>query len=214
MRRPRRSRRQPEPDARAEPGERLGHRAAARDVARERVDDRERRRRRRLGDDEERPERELVRRGEQQRVGRGERREARRGAGSARAGRRGGRRPPRRACSPGPTPRAAGRSRLARARSRRCSAAAARPSSAPCARRQRARTSRPASPRRPGVSEHLGVLRRAGLVRAQRDGRRVLYSRIAAGEQMLRAQGGAAWPRVAGPPSGVADPNTMAAWPM
>jgi DNA-binding transcriptional ArsR family regulator len=40
-----------------------------------------------------------------------------------------------------------------------------------------------------GVSEHLGVLRRAGLVRAQRDGRRVLYSRTAAGEQMLRAPG-------------------------
>jgi DNA-binding transcriptional ArsR family regulator len=42
------------------------------------------------------------------------------------------------------------------------------------------------------VSEHLGVLRRAGLVRAQRDGRRVLYSRTAAGEQVLRAQGAAA----------------------
>jgi DNA-binding transcriptional ArsR family regulator len=38
-----------------------------------------------------------------------------------------------------------------------------------------------------GVSEHLGVLRRAGLVSAQRDGRRVLYVRTAAGEQMLRA---------------------------
>jgi DNA-binding transcriptional ArsR family regulator len=33
-----------------------------------------------------------------------------------------------------------------------------------------------------GVSEHLGVLRRAGLVRARRDGRAVLYSRTAAGE--------------------------------
>jgi DNA-binding transcriptional ArsR family regulator len=39
------------------------------------------------------------------------------------------------------------------------------------------------------VSEHLGVLRRAGLVRAQRDGRRVLYVRTAAGEQVLRARG-------------------------
>ena len=38
-----------------------------------------------------------------------------------------------------------------------------------------------------GVSEHLGVLRRAGLVSAQRDGRRVLYVRTAAGEQVLRA---------------------------
>ena len=42
-----------------------------------------------------------------------------------------------------------------------------------------------------GVSEHLGVLRRAGLVRAQRDGRRVLYARTAAGEQMLRSPGAA-----------------------
>ena len=33
-----------------------------------------------------------------------------------------------------------------------------------------------------GVSEHLGVLRRAGLVRARRDGRSVLYSRTAAGD--------------------------------
>ena len=39
-----------------------------------------------------------------------------------------------------------------------------------------------------GVSEHLGVLRRAGLVRARRDGRAVLYSRTAAGEQVLRAR--------------------------
>src|SRR3954454_22577393 len=36
-----------------------------------------------------------------------------------------------------------------------------------------------------GVSEHLGVLRRAGLVSAQRDGRRVLYVRTAAGAQVL-----------------------------
>jgi DNA-binding transcriptional ArsR family regulator len=33
-----------------------------------------------------------------------------------------------------------------------------------------------------GVSEHLGVLRRAGLVRARREGRAVLYSRTAAGD--------------------------------
>ena len=33
-----------------------------------------------------------------------------------------------------------------------------------------------------GVSEHLGVLRRAGLVRARRDGRSVLYSRTATGD--------------------------------
>jgi DNA-binding transcriptional ArsR family regulator len=38
-----------------------------------------------------------------------------------------------------------------------------------------------------GVSEHLGVLRRAGLVTAQRDGRRVLYRRTAAGEALVRA---------------------------
>jgi DNA-binding transcriptional ArsR family regulator len=41
-----------------------------------------------------------------------------------------------------------------------------------------------------GVSEHLGVLRRAGLVTAQRDGRRVLYRRTAAGEALLRAPAG------------------------
>ena len=40
-----------------------------------------------------------------------------------------------------------------------------------------------------GVSEHLAVLRRAGLVTAQRDGRRVLYRRTAAGEALLRAPG-------------------------
>ena len=33
-----------------------------------------------------------------------------------------------------------------------------------------------------GVSEHLGVLRRAGLVRARREGRTVLYSRTATGD--------------------------------
>jgi DNA-binding transcriptional ArsR family regulator len=42
-----------------------------------------------------------------------------------------------------------------------------------------------------GVSEHLGVLRRAGLVRPQRDGRRVLYARTAAGEGVMRAPGAA-----------------------
>jgi DNA-binding transcriptional ArsR family regulator len=42
-----------------------------------------------------------------------------------------------------------------------------------------------------GVSEHLGVLRRAGLVASQRDGRRVLYARTAAGEQILRVKGAA-----------------------
>jgi DNA-binding transcriptional ArsR family regulator len=35
-----------------------------------------------------------------------------------------------------------------------------------------------------GVSEHLGVLRRAGLVRARREGRSVLYSRTAAGDAL------------------------------
>jgi DNA-binding transcriptional ArsR family regulator len=37
-----------------------------------------------------------------------------------------------------------------------------------------------------GVNEHLGVLRRAGLVRAARDGRRVLYERTALAEALLR----------------------------
>ncbi len=35
-----------------------------------------------------------------------------------------------------------------------------------------------------GVSEHLGVLRRAGLVRARREGRSVLYSRTATGDAL------------------------------
>lgn len=38
-----------------------------------------------------------------------------------------------------------------------------------------------------GVSAHLGVLRRAGLVVGRRDGRQVLYGRTGAGEQLLRA---------------------------
>ena len=38
-----------------------------------------------------------------------------------------------------------------------------------------------------GVSEHLSVLRRAGLVRSRRDGRAVLYTRTAAGDGLLRA---------------------------
>jgi DNA-binding transcriptional ArsR family regulator len=39
------------------------------------------------------------------------------------------------------------------------------------------------------VSEHLAVLRRAGLVRARRAGREVLYLRTAAGDGLLRAPG-------------------------
>jgi DNA-binding transcriptional ArsR family regulator len=38
-----------------------------------------------------------------------------------------------------------------------------------------------------GVSEHLAVLREAGLLTADRDGRHVLYRRTAAGETLLRA---------------------------
>jgi len=37
---------------------------------------------------------------------------------------------------------------------------------------------------RAGVSEHLGVLRRAGLVRSRREGRSVLYSRTAVGDAL------------------------------
>ncbi|WCB92871.1 hypothetical protein DSM104299_01571 [Baekduia alba] len=38
-----------------------------------------------------------------------------------------------------------------------------------------------------GVSGHLGVLRRAGLVIGRRDGRQVLYGRTGAGDRLLRA---------------------------
>jgi DNA-binding transcriptional ArsR family regulator len=38
-----------------------------------------------------------------------------------------------------------------------------------------------------GVSEHLGVLRRAGLVTAARDGRAVRYVRTEAGDALMRA---------------------------
>jgi DNA-binding transcriptional ArsR family regulator len=38
-----------------------------------------------------------------------------------------------------------------------------------------------------GVSEHLAVLRRAGLVRGRRQGREVLYARTGAGDALLRA---------------------------
>ena len=37
------------------------------------------------------------------------------------------------------------------------------------------------------VSEHLGILRRAGLVRGRRAAREVLYARTAAGDALLRA---------------------------
>ena len=37
-----------------------------------------------------------------------------------------------------------------------------------------------------GVSQHLGVLRRAGLARSSRDGRRVVYERTPAGDALLR----------------------------
>ena len=37
-----------------------------------------------------------------------------------------------------------------------------------------------------GVSEHLAVLRRAGLVRSRRQGREVLYGRTAAGDALVR----------------------------
>ena len=40
-----------------------------------------------------------------------------------------------------------------------------------------------------GVSEHLGVLRRAGLVSAAREGRSVLYVRTEAGDALVRAAG-------------------------
>jgi len=40
-----------------------------------------------------------------------------------------------------------------------------------------------------GVSAHLGVLRRAGLVAGRREGRHVLYGRTRAGDALLRAAG-------------------------
>jgi DNA-binding transcriptional ArsR family regulator len=40
-----------------------------------------------------------------------------------------------------------------------------------------------------GVSEHLGVLRRAGLVAGRRDGRAVRYARTRAGDALVRAGG-------------------------
>ena len=63
---------------------------------------------------------------------------------------------------------------LGRRRARILAALAPRPPTTELARRLAA------SPA--GVSEHLGVLRRAGLVRARREGRAVLYSRTAAGD--------------------------------
>ena len=39
------------------------------------------------------------------------------------------------------------------------------------------------------MSKHLGVLRAAGLVRARREGRRLIYARTAAGEEVVRAAG-------------------------
>ena len=38
-----------------------------------------------------------------------------------------------------------------------------------------------------GVSEHLSVLRRAGLVAGRREGRTVRYARTAAGDALVRA---------------------------
>jgi DNA-binding transcriptional ArsR family regulator len=37
-----------------------------------------------------------------------------------------------------------------------------------------------------GISDHLTVLRRAGLVTRRRDGRRVVYARTLAGETLCR----------------------------
>lgn len=41
-----------------------------------------------------------------------------------------------------------------------------------------------------GVSEHLGVLRRGGLVVGHREGRRVIYARTARGDDLARGSGG------------------------
>jgi len=38
-----------------------------------------------------------------------------------------------------------------------------------------------------GVSQHLGVLRRAGLVTGRRDGRRVVYERTGKGDRLCDA---------------------------
>ena len=48
----------------------------------------------------------------------------------------------------------------------------------------------------PAVSQHLGVLRRARLVRSRRDGRRVLYRADAAGLAALRAYVDEMWSEV------------------
>jgi DNA-binding transcriptional ArsR family regulator len=40
-----------------------------------------------------------------------------------------------------------------------------------------------------GISEHLGVLRRAGLVAGRREGRAIRYARTAAGDALVRSAG-------------------------
>ena len=56
--------------------------------------------------------------------------------------------------------------------------------SAPCHHPELARTHAASAA---GVSEHLAVLRRAGLVSGRREGRTVRYSRTAAGDALLTA---------------------------